>query len=91
MTQGTNVLRAKFEKWMRDVYFDGCADAGPWDEERNCYVEFPSHMAWKGYQARDAELKQRHLTVTTTEQGEAVLVSWQDEDHRILEIIWEKK
>lgn len=36
---------------MRDVYFDGCGDAGPWDEARNCYVEFPSHMAWKGYQA----------------------------------------
>ena len=32
----------------------------------------------------------RSLTVTTTEAGEAVLVSWQDEDHRILEVIWQK-
>lgn len=32
----------------------------------------------------------RFLTVTTTEAGEAVLVSWQDEDHRILEVVWQK-
>jgi len=44
-------LHEEFEAWMRDVYFDGAADAGPWDEARNCYVEFPTHMAWKGYQA----------------------------------------
>lgn len=33
----------------------------------------------------------RHLTVTTTPQGEAVLVSWQDDEHRILEVVWERK
>lgn len=33
----------------------------------------------------------RHLTVTTVESGEAVMVSWQDEDHRILEVVWERK
>lgn len=31
------------------------------------------------------------LTVTTNEDGECVLVSRQDEDHRILKVIWEKK
>jgi len=90
-TLDTTALRAKFEKWMREDYFGGIADAGPWDDERNCYVEYPSHLAWKAYQAGDAELAERYLTVTTTEQGEVILVSWQDEDHRILEIVWEKK
>jgi hypothetical protein len=41
--------------------------------------------------AIEEKLTKRFLTVTTTEEGEAVLVSWQDEDHRILEILWEKK
>lgn len=33
----------------------------------------------------------RHLTVTTNQQGEAVMVSWQDAEHRILEVAWERK
>lgn len=32
----------------------------------------------------------RHLTVTTDAQDNAVLVSWQDDEHRILEIVWER-
>lgn len=31
------------------------------------------------------------ITVTTNEEGECVLVSRQDEDHKILKVIWEKK
>lgn len=31
------------------------------------------------------------ITVTTNENGECVLVSRQDEDHKILKVIWEKK
>lgn len=34
---------------------------------------------------------ERHLTVTTNPQGEAVMVSWQDDEHRILEVVWERK
>ena len=34
---------------------------------------------------------ERHLTVTTNQQGEAVMVSWQDDEHRILEVVWERK
>lgn len=33
----------------------------------------------------------RHLTVTTNQQGEAVMVSWQDDEHRILDVVWERK
>ena len=32
----------------------------------------------------------RHLTITTNTQGDAVLVSWQDDEHRILEVVWER-
>ena len=31
------------------------------------------------------------VVVTTNEDGECVLVSRQDEDHKILKVIWEKK
>lgn len=34
---------------------------------------------------------QHYVTVTTKPDGEAVLVSWQDEEHRILDTIWEKE
>lgn len=33
---------------------------------------------------------ERHLTVTTNQQGEAFMVSWQDDEHRILEVVWER-
>jgi hypothetical protein len=33
----------------------------------------------------------KFLTITTTEDGECVAVTWQDEDHRILKIVWDKK
>lgn len=32
----------------------------------------------------------RHLTVTTNRHGDAVMVSWQDDEHRILEVVWER-
>lgn len=35
--------------------------------------------------------EQRHLTITTNESGECCVVSWQDDEHRILEIVWEAK
>lgn len=31
----------------------------------------------------------RHLTVSTDEQGRCVAVTWQDDEHRILEVVWE--
>ena len=31
------------------------------------------------------------VVVTTNESGECILVSRQDEDHKILKVIWEKK
>lgn len=43
--------RERFEAWMRDEFFGGLDEAGPWDDKRNCYVRFDSHMAWKGWSA----------------------------------------
>lgn len=31
------------------------------------------------------------LTVTTTDEGEVVAVSWQDEEHRVHQVLWEKE
>jgi len=35
--------------------------------------------------------REGYLTVTSQPDGTVVLVSLQDEDHRILEVLWEKK
>lgn len=32
-----------------------------------------------------------YLTVTERGNGECVVISWQDGEHRILQILWEKK
>jgi hypothetical protein len=32
----------------------------------------------------------RHLTVTTDTEGNAVMVAWQDDEHRVLEVVWER-
>ncbi len=40
--------RAQFEAWLKDL-FDL---EGTWQPERNCYKEFPCHMAWKAWQSR---------------------------------------
>jgi hypothetical protein len=34
---------------------------------------------------------ERYLTLTKDANGELVMVSWQDEDHQLLEVLWEKK
>lgn len=39
--------------------------------------------------AEPQQAAERHLTVTTDEQGRCVAVTWQDEDHRVLEVVWE--
>lgn len=38
-------LRIEFEKWLVTVY----QDKPYWDENRNCYTDLPSHMAWRGW------------------------------------------
>lgn len=43
------------------------------------------------YLEKKLEGQQGEVTVTTNEAGECVLVSRQDEDHKILKVIWEKK
>lgn len=39
--------RAKFEAWFADSYMDEPI----WDESRNCFKDFSTHMAFKGWQA----------------------------------------
>lgn len=50
-----------------------------------CLVRFANFYLQKKFS------EQGEVTVTTNEAGECVLVSRQDEDHKILKVIWEKK
>lgn len=57
----TDELRAKFEAWYSQDFYDG-NDPGPtWDEKKNRYSLFADHLAWKSYQAahasRDVEVE----------------------------------
>jgi hypothetical protein len=62
-----------------------------WEEEAN--HEHFARIVRKAAAALSPSERQeaRHLTVTTTPAGECVLVSWQDEEHRILEVVWERQ
>ena len=39
--------RARFEKWLDETM----GLQSEWDEPRNCYKEFPAHLAWKAWNA----------------------------------------
>lgn len=39
--------REEFEKWLIEVH----GLNAEWDEDRDCYVEFACHIAWKAWQA----------------------------------------
>lgn len=43
------------------------------------------------YLEKKVQKEEGEITVTTNEEGECVLVSRQDEDRKILKVIWEKK
>lgn len=42
--------RAAFEKWLADVHLL----TATWNEARNCYDEFPAHLAYKAWKASAA-------------------------------------
>ena len=55
-TTADDTERAAFEAWMRDEYFNGLAEAGPYDEARGLYKQLETHMAWCGFRAGRASL-----------------------------------
>lgn len=67
----------------------------------HCHVEHhrfveASPNEWEGYEtralyARPVPAEEGIVTVTTNDAGRCVMVSRQDEDHRILSVIWEAK
>ena len=83
--------REAFEAWFDDYYDKACAEFGGID------CTDPKGIAEDAWQARASlpapqqATPERHLTVTTNQQGEAVMVSWQDDEHRILDVVWERK
>ncbi len=63
--KGLTDEREAFKQWIEHEYCGGLNDAGEWDERRNCYVDFPTHVAWKAWQARSI------LAHTSPAKGEA--------------------
>lgn len=47
--------RASFEKWLMDIH----GLEATWNETRNCYDEFPAHLAFKAWQKGRAALQER--------------------------------
>lgn len=42
-------IREDFEQWFEHEFMNGLDGPGEWDEDRNCYVIFQVHMAFKGW------------------------------------------
>ena len=60
--------RQAFEKWLLDVHLL----TGTWDYTRNCYVEFPCHLAHKAWCAsaqRFGESKQSERLAVVTDEA----------------------
>lgn len=47
--KATNTLdnREAFEKWLLDVHML----TSEWQPDRNCFKDFPAHLAWQAWQA----------------------------------------
>ncbi len=46
--EADEILRSeqkRFEKWLLDEH----GLVATWDQQRNCYAEFPAHLAWKAW------------------------------------------
>lgn len=54
-----------------------------WEQKLAEQTEHPAPTATPA-----ASEPKRYLTVTTNPQGQAVAVTWQDDEHRILEVVW---
>lgn len=48
--------RKAFEQWALEV-MQFTPDELKWDEKRNCYQDYVSHLAWKGWQAGRAAIE----------------------------------
>jgi len=42
------------------------------------------------YELLKKENHSKYLTLTRNMKGEIVMISWQDDEHRILEVLWER-
>jgi hypothetical protein len=47
--------RTLFEKWLLEIH----GLEATWNERRNCYDEFPAHLAFKAWQKGRAALRER--------------------------------
>lgn len=75
-------IREAFEKWAAFQFWSLGKDSN------GNYVSGTTHDGWIGYQAAIAAVKES-IVVTTDDAGGPVCVTLQDEDCRILEVLWE--
>lgn len=62
--------REKFEAWLWDVHHLNAT----WNTGRNCYDEFPAHLAFKAWQQAIQALSAEPLT----EQRKELVAAWND-------------
>ena len=67
MNQGDNGQRAAFEAWLWSVY----KLTATWNDRRNCYDEYPAHLAYNAWQAAITQALQ-HLAVEYTKELDKV-------------------
>ncbi|WP_312800016.1 hypothetical protein [Pseudomonas sp.] len=48
----TDQLRKEFEAWLLEVHWL----TSEWQEERNCFADYPAHLAFQAWQASRAAL-----------------------------------
>jgi hypothetical protein len=46
--------RAKFEQWLVDVH----GLSSEWQENRNCYEQFPAHLAYRAWLASGSRIRE---------------------------------
>ncbi|EOC0500040.1 hypothetical protein ACI00R_004607 [Cronobacter sakazakii] len=56
MERNMDESRKAFEQWALEV-MQFTPDDLTWDERRNCYRDYVTHMAWKGWQASRAAIE----------------------------------
>ena len=62
-------MRAAFEAWLLDTHLL----TSEWQESRNCFKDYPAHLAFKAWQAATAAEQDRCAKVVEAEHvGESV-------------------
>ena len=78
----TNALseRKAFESWLLDVHLL----TATWDEQRNCYDEFPAHLAFNAWQAAKQHAFEAPAPATSVVRWQGMDTAPTNEQHVLL-------